>query len=644
MTANARYMDPQGSHTRRVLDAALSYRRDFGWSVIPTHPTTKKPLVRWEDYQRTVADEATINDWYQRWPHAGVAIVTGAVSGLWVVDVDSDAGRAQLEPLSLPAVPTVKTGKGEHRYFLRPGALRNTAKKVEGIDTRGDGGYVIAPPSIHPSGVPYAWSVSPWDTAVQSPPTVLVDLFNAPAPRAGTASRANTVGDEDVYARMLEDGSPAGQRHGDMVKLVGHYIARGLSTREIAVLLRPWVDRCSPPFPYEQLDATIRDLAAAEARKQARTADLPEPEDTPPTITAALRELITTQRAELADWKAQAKAWEALFMNSAVPDKAKKVLAHMHKRFGTPLGRPLPDDMPCTLYADEQDIKAHGLGVSAYKEGRDILLSLDLVTRQQVMKKIAPPEPGEAGEDEAGEDEEWGARARGKDWFYAWGLNAPAVNVLWAQLPTLTEIAPTDRQVKAVESRKERLERAIEQENPTLHVVRALKQEVADVRQERENAAYECRAATFERDNARHQAEAAARERDQALHDAQRIIREHQQPPTIMLGCKGCGTRIDLDTWRCDDCRAREREEAGDSKLTSNLLVTPTVRAPCYSRLDVNFESPPQPVGDNLKPCRGGCGTLTPHGWTCKPCREHPIGPLNIASDDATRQGVSHGL
>ncbi len=437
---------------------------------------------------------------------------------------------------------------------------------------------------------------------------------------------------DDEYARLLEEGAPEGQRRTVLLKLVGHYLHRKLSPREIGVILRPWADRCQPPVPHAHLDDVIRDVAASEARKQTQGAeDAPEREDAPPTMSvSALRALVATQRAELADWKARAKAWEHLSINRALPDKAKRVLVHMHKRLGVTVGSPVPDDLPCNLYADEQDLQAEGFAISAYKEGRDILLNIGLVNRKEVMKKTPPPDAG----DEIGERR---ARARGKDWFYAWGLNGPAVNALWSQLPTLTEIAPTKHQINVEKSRKERLARAIEEEKPTLHVVRALKREVAEVRQDREKAVYEYRAATYERDNARDLAAAAARERDQALENAQRIIRDHQQP-TVMLGCKGCGTRIDIDTWRCDDCRAREHEDAlrdldCDSHIESNGQHTVVVTNRCES----HFESA-SPPDTFKKPCYGGCGTLTDHGYTCKACREAPVTPLHIPTGYATAQ------
>ncbi len=257
--------------------AAVAYAREFGWSVIPTHPTTKKPVIPWARYQQEIADEATIRAWFAKYQAAGVAVITGAVSGLWVVDIDSAAGRDRLAPLHLPVTPSVTSGKGAHLYFARPdlgaSGLRNTAGQVDGLDTRGDGGFVVAPPSVHPSGRRYTWRVSPWDTAPAPAPGALIALFAT----RGDTENAQPVGvSGDAYARLLAEGAPAGRRHDDMIRLVGHLLAHGLNDAEISVLLRPWVDRCAPPFAYAELDETIRTLRAADTRNHgSRWSDRP---------------------------------------------------------------------------------------------------------------------------------------------------------------------------------------------------------------------------------------------------------------------------------------------------------------------------------------------------------------------------------
>jgi hypothetical protein len=102
------------------------------------------------------------------WPDTGIAVRTGAESGLVVLDVDPQHGGDDTLAELLAAhgvlpitVECFTGGGGRHIYFRHPGGeVRNSAGKVgPGLDIRGDGGYVVAPPSPHPSGRRYEWSV-----------------------------------------------------------------------------------------------------------------------------------------------------------------------------------------------------------------------------------------------------------------------------------------------------------------------------------------------------------------------------------------------------------------------------------------------------------------------------------------------------
>ena len=145
--------------TNELLETAIEYSR-IGLSVIPVG-RDKKPLVAWKEFQNRIASEDEINQWWAQWPQANVGIVTGAVSDLIVLDCDNEAAfeewRAKLQSAGIETA-TCKTGRGAHFYFQHPGdKVKNFAAKQPGLDLRGDGGYVIAPPSIHASGVLYQW-------------------------------------------------------------------------------------------------------------------------------------------------------------------------------------------------------------------------------------------------------------------------------------------------------------------------------------------------------------------------------------------------------------------------------------------------------------------------------------------------------
>lgn len=152
------------------------------------------------------------------------------------------------------------------------------------------------------------------------------------------------------------------------------------------------------------------------------------------------------------------------------------------------------------------------------------------------------------------------------------------------------------------------------------------------------------------------EADAMRRAAEDAQREAQRIINQSQRDS---IACRGCGTLIPLEDWRCDDCRAENTSaDRFDAKDLSPSFVGigngERSHLPITSPSDglliptkLGDKSSPEAKGEgsvgrdvDVKPCRGGCGTLTPHGWECKRCRA----PLNIATASSLPQGVSHGL
>lgn len=194
-------------------DAALECARR-GWAVFPVfglrapgrcecpilacRSVAKHPMTR-HGLRDATKDEAAIRANWTAAPRANIGIATGAASGFWVLDVDADKGgfeslaRLEGENGPLPATRTVKTGGGgRHFYFRHPGcAVRNSVKKLgNGLDVRGDGGYVVGPPSAHRSGGTYDWldEREPVDA-----PQWLLDQVLAPD-REPAASPARTTG------------------------------------------------------------------------------------------------------------------------------------------------------------------------------------------------------------------------------------------------------------------------------------------------------------------------------------------------------------------------------------------------------------------------------------------------------------------
>src|SRR6266566_7723569 len=144
-----------------TLTAALSYLKT-GWRPIPIVPGGKDPLLTsWKDYQARSPTQTEVTQWFTKWPDANVAVVTGQGSGIVVVDIDSQEGEDALRSLCGDVrTLTSLTSRGRHLPFPHPGnAVRNALKILPGIDVKGDGGYILVQPSIHPSGKPYQWAV-----------------------------------------------------------------------------------------------------------------------------------------------------------------------------------------------------------------------------------------------------------------------------------------------------------------------------------------------------------------------------------------------------------------------------------------------------------------------------------------------------
>lgn len=145
--------------TATLLDAALWYVRN-GIPVFPCKPRRKEPLTP-HGFKDATTDEACISDYWGRWPDANIGIPTGAVSGLPVVDcdprhngpADRDSFVEQFGPV--PETAEIVTGGGGRHFFFRysGGAVPKTL--ASGVDLKSDGGYVVAPPSIHSSGERY---------------------------------------------------------------------------------------------------------------------------------------------------------------------------------------------------------------------------------------------------------------------------------------------------------------------------------------------------------------------------------------------------------------------------------------------------------------------------------------------------------
>jgi Bifunctional DNA primase/polymerase, N-terminal/AAA domain/Primase C terminal 1 (PriCT-1) len=253
-----------------------------GWPVFPC--AGKRPRTA-HGLHDAATDPVTIERWFEQ-PGANVGVRTGAESGLLVLDVDGEPGGDTLAALErehgeLPStVECLTGGGGRHLYFSHPGqSVRNSAGKLgTGLDTRGDGGYVVCPPSVHESGQPYVWGadLGPEDVELAEPPTWLLELLTDPPSRNGSIpTDGDTIGE--------------GSRNAALASLAGTMRKRGMSAQEIAAALRVTnATRCHPPLPDSEIETIVGSVARYDATEDSAptfevltaraTCELPDPD------------------------------------------------------------------------------------------------------------------------------------------------------------------------------------------------------------------------------------------------------------------------------------------------------------------------------------------------------------------------------
>jgi hypothetical protein len=253
----------------RHLAAALDYLAR-GWSIVPVAARAKRPIVRWETFQHRLPGQDQLVAWFRRWPDANLAVVTGALSGLVVLDVDPRHGGEQSLAMieerhgRLPAtIESVTGGGGRHVYFAHPGHEgRNRVGLMPGLDLRGDGGVIVVPPSIHPSGNPYRWRPGhgPEETTVAALPRWLEAEQQSTGPVQG-----HTLA---YWRKLLREGVAEGQRNSTIASLTGHLLWHGVDPDVVREMMLVWNrQRCTPPLGDDEVSEIVHNIQATHARR-----------------------------------------------------------------------------------------------------------------------------------------------------------------------------------------------------------------------------------------------------------------------------------------------------------------------------------------------------------------------------------------
>jgi len=235
--------------------------------VFPCRPRDKRPATA-NGLKDATTDINIIRQWWRTNPDFNVAIATGVVSRIFVIDVDGLDAEFELRKLegehgALPPSVEVITARGRHIYFQWPAQpIRNSAGKIApGIDVRGDGGYVLVPPSVHPSGKKYAWSVD-CSTSVTEAPEWLLTRAN------GTNANGATT-PPSAWRDLVCHGVDEGSRNDSIARLAGYLLRHHVDPIVALEMLSAWnATRCRPPLDEKELATIIDSIAARELKRR----------------------------------------------------------------------------------------------------------------------------------------------------------------------------------------------------------------------------------------------------------------------------------------------------------------------------------------------------------------------------------------
>jgi hypothetical protein len=287
----------EANATRLAVAVAYAER---GLAIIPCGPD-KRPLVKWKQYQTEAPSVEQVRAWWsEQFPGANLALLTGRINGLSVLDVDSKDGKKGKDSLlalitqhgGLPTTPAQRTWSGGMQYLFAydPRAAQGAPCYGDDLDGRNDGGYVVIPPSAV-NGAEYRWldGLSLDDVPWAPMPQWLLD--RAGAKKADPRWRpVATPATEAV--RNLKAGKG---RNNALTSIAGTLRRRGLSEEAIYAALAKENEQTANPLPDEEVQSIAHSVAS-------RYEPAPEDEAVGNLVDGVLERVLADGEAENVVW------------------------------------------------------------------------------------------------------------------------------------------------------------------------------------------------------------------------------------------------------------------------------------------------------------------------------------------------------
>lgn len=281
------------SFMKEVYSAGVRYIENQGWSIMPMSTASKSPIQEWAQRDK---NPITTEEW-EAWSTRGapskngsivapfnVAILTGKRSGIVVVDCDHEAAAMRCREMGVWSPVRVRTRRGVHLYFKR-GKEKTKTKgaffNINGIDVRGDGGYVLAPPSVSvdDNAIRYSWEIDPGHDFSDIPP--LPDLEKLIVPATGeeeedgsilldsvvAMGKSRSLWDE-LTAKAQKDGKfESGKRNNTMTRIVGELVAKRVYGEHLYSMCMEFMETCfKEPLSEPEIRKCIDQIVRADRR------------------------------------------------------------------------------------------------------------------------------------------------------------------------------------------------------------------------------------------------------------------------------------------------------------------------------------------------------------------------------------------
>lgn len=242
-----------------MIESALYYREKLNFSIIPIIPRKKKPLIKWEKYQKELPAIDEVKEWWTKTPNANIGIVTGKINNLAVIDFDkhkpeySEEIALEYFPENIET-PTVLTPSGGlHLYFKYPTKqeLTNNTGILPAIDLRANGGYIIAPPSMNSKKKQYEWidGLHISEVKLNSIPNAYYLFLNNTS-----TSIYNNSKNHAKKLQLFKEG----RRDEDLFHLANTLIKGRMLEDEVYQYLEFIAKNCNPPYPQKDISSKIK--------------------------------------------------------------------------------------------------------------------------------------------------------------------------------------------------------------------------------------------------------------------------------------------------------------------------------------------------------------------------------------------------